>query len=204
MYKIKEAIIVEGTYDKIKLSGFIDAVIVETGGFAIYTNKEKLKMIQKLAQEIGIVIFTDSDSAGFQIRNYIKQNIPQELVKHAYIPDIKGKERRKKEAGKEGLLGVEGIDEEMLLSALLKAGCEIEDMPVKERRQTKITKTDLFRLGLSGGKGSSKKREMLTKELSLPAKISPNMLLKVLEQLLTLEELGEIVQKIDDENKEIL
>ena len=198
MYKVKESIIVEGTYDKIKLSRFLDATIVPVGGFSVFKNKEKLEMIRRLAYETGIVIFTDSDSAGFKIRSYIKQGIPEQYVKHAYIPDIYGKEKRKREPGKEGLLGVEGIDEEILLDALIKAGCRIEGAPSLPKEREGITKADMYRLGLSGKNDSAKRRQMLLSELGLPKKLSPNMLLQVLNRLFTLEELSEIVQKNED------
>ncbi len=125
MYQIKESIIVEGVYDKIKLSRFIDGIIFPTNGFRVFTDADILKTIKLLADKTGIVIFTDSDSAGFKIRNYIKQSLPENKVKHAYIPDVKGKERRKTMTGKEGLLGVEGMGEDVILNALRQAGCSI-------------------------------------------------------------------------------
>lgn len=193
MYKIKECIIVEGTYDKIKLSGFIDGVILEVHGFGIYNNKDLQKTIKKLAKECGIVILTDSDSAGFRIRSFIKQNIPKEYVKHAYIPDIPGKERRKSVPGKEGLLGVEGIDEEIIVNALIDAGCEIDGSITQ--KQSKITKADLMRLGLTGGADSREKRYRLLKSLELPAKLSTNMMLEVINRLFTKEEFEKICDK---------
>ena len=126
MYKIKEAIIVEGNYDKIKLSGFIDGIIITTHGFAIYSNEEYIKTIERLANETGIVILTDSDWAGMRIRNFVKQKAGKGIVKHAYIPEIFGKEKRKTAPGKEGLLGVEGMEEQILIDALKQAGCTIE------------------------------------------------------------------------------
>ena len=123
MYKIKEAIIVEGTYDQIKLSGFLDAVIIKTNGFSIFNDKDKLKTIKNLSEKTGVVILTDSDSAGFKIRNYIKQSLDEACVKHAYVPDIRGKEKRKTKVSKEGLLGVEGINPDVIIKALKDAGC---------------------------------------------------------------------------------
>lgn len=195
MYKIKECIIVEGTYDKIKLSGFIDGVILEVHGFGIYNNKDLQKTIKKLAKDCGIVILTDSDSAGFRIRSFIKQNIPKQYVKHAYIPDIPGKERRKSVPGKEGLLGVEGIDEEIIVNALIDAGCEIDGNATQSK--SKITKSDLMRLGLAGGAGSREKRYALLKNLELPAKLSTNMMLEVINRLFEKEEFEKLVASFE-------
>lgn len=196
MYKIKETIIVEGTYDKIKLSRFIDGTIFVTDGFSVFNNKKKIESIKTLAKKTGIVIFTDSDTAGFKIRNYIKQHIDKNLVKHAYIPEIAGKEKRKTVAGKEGLLGVEGIDEKILIKALYDAGCEIEGVSAKTNQGRNIKKADLYMLGLSGGLGSNELRNQLAKVLGIPSKISSNMLLDVVNRLLTYEELCEIVSNI--------
>lgn len=192
MYRIKEAVIVEGTYDKIKLSGFLDGIIITTHGFAIYSNEDYINTIKKLAEETGIVILTDSDSAGFRIRNFIKQKVPPQCVKHAYVPDIEGVERRKTRASKEGLLGVEGMTEEIIIDALRKAGCTIDGDGAKTKSGG-ITKADLYRLGLTGGTNSREKRETLTRKLGIPAKISSNMLIDVLNRLVTLDELEEIV-----------
>lgn len=197
MHTIKEAVIVEGNYDKIKLSGFLDGIIITTHGFAVYTNEDFVKTIQELAKKTGIVIFTDSDSAGMRIRNFIKQKITDGSVKHAYIPDIKGKERRKREASKEGLLGVEGMTEEIIIKALRDAGCEIDD-EVSNAKTSQITKTDLYMLGLSGGNESSELRRKLSAEINIPARISANMLLDVLNRLYTYDELVEIVQRIKE------
>ena len=197
MHTIKEAVIVEGNYDKIKLSGFLDGIIITTHGFAVYTNDDFVKTIQELAKKTGIVIFTDSDSAGMRIRNFIKQKITDGEVKHAYIPDIKGKERRKREASKEGLLGVEGMTEEIIIKALRDAGCEIDD-EVSNAKTSQITKADLYMLGLSGGSESSELRRKLSAEINIPARISANMLLDVLNRLYTYDELVEIVQRIKE------
>lgn len=124
MLKIKEAIIVEGNYDKIKLSSCVDALILTTDGFGVFKNREKLELIRTLAEQIGVILLTDADRAGFTIRNYVKQGIGKDKLKHAYIPDIKGKEKRKDTPSKEGLLGVEGMEKELLIDALLKAGCD--------------------------------------------------------------------------------
>lgn len=195
MYKVKEAIIVEGTYDKIKLSGFIDGVIMTTHGFAVYRNDDFIKTMQRLADEVGIVILTDSDSAGLRIRNYIKQKVGADRVKHAYVPDIKGVEKRKEKASAEGLLGVEGMSEEIIIKALRDAGCTIDDSrSVPEDKET-ITKADLYAMGLSGGKNSRELREKLSKTLGVPAKLSANMLLDVLNRLTTKDEIMRILQE---------
>lgn len=201
MYHIKETIIVEGVYDKIKLSRFIDAVIIVVHGFRIFSSPETIETIVKMANETGIVILTDSDSAGFKIRNYIKQSLPPELVKHAYIPDIHGKEKRKKEPGREGLLGVEGINDDIILDALKKAGCEIDGTRGQTVRGREITKSDMYRLGLSGGTGSTDKRRALAKTLGIPMKISANMLLDMLNRLMDYDELCQIVQNMGDEDE---
>lgn len=200
MYRVKETIVVEGVYDKIKLSRFIDAVIIITNGFRVFSDERILKSIHKMAEETGVVILTDSDSAGFKIRNYIKQSLPPDRVKHAYIPDIHGKEKRKTVSGKEGLLGVEGVNDDIILKALSDAGCEIngnEKTPIRGRT---ITKADLYKAGLSGGEGSREKRAALTSSLGIPMKISANMLLDILNRLLDYDEFCEIVQNNDIEN----
>lgn len=188
MYNIKETIIVEGTYDKIKLSGFIDSVILTTNGFTVFKNKKLLESIKTFAKETGIVILTDADSAGFKIRNFIKQSITEGTVLHAYIPDVKGKEKRKRIPGKEGLLGVEGIDEETILAALRNAGCTVDGSSEAPKAVRAVTKADMFAAGLSGGAGSGERRERMAKMLGIPSKISANMLLDVINRLLTYEE----------------
>lgn len=196
MYTIKEAVIVEGTYDKIKLSSFLDGIIYATGGFSVISNGKKMQTIKTLAEKTGIVILTDSDSAGFKIRNYIKQSIPENLVKHAYIPEISGKEKRKTKAGKEGLLGVEGVPGEIIIKALTDAGCEINGMPSEPVKQKPITKADFYMLGLSGDENSAKKRHILAKSLGLPSKISANMLLSVVNRVLTIDELAKLCDEL--------
>ncbi len=193
MYKIKEAIIVEGTYDEIKLSGFLEAVIIKTNGFSVIKNKNKLETIKTLAKTMGIVILTDSDTAGFRIRNFIKQYVTDGEVKNAYIPDILGKEKRKEHSSKEGFLGVEGMTKEIILKALSDAGCEIDGKVVKNFSSRKITKTDLYTLGLSGGENSVVKRQLLCDKLGLPSKISANMLINVLNRLMDYEQLKKLI-----------
>lgn len=196
MYKIKETVIVEGVYDKIKLSRFLDGIILTTHGFSVFKNTDLKETIKKLANETGVVILTDSDSAGFKIRNYIKQMLPENCVRHAYVPDVRGKEKRKTKGGAEGLLGVEGISDDIIIDALKKAGCTLDGDKESPREGREITKADMYRLGLSGGADSSKKRDVLANELGLPLKISANMLLDVINRLMTYEELCEIVQNI--------
>lgn len=180
MIRVKEAIIVEGKYDKIKLSGFIDGFIFVTDGFSVFNNKKDQQTIRTLAEKTGIVILTDSDTAGIKIRNFIKQLVGKDMVKHAYIPEIPGKERRKNTPGKEGLLGVEGICEEIVIDALIKSGCTVEDKAMEEK--SKLTKTDLFAMGLSGGKNSAELRVKVALKLGLPSKLSANMLLDAINR----------------------
>lgn len=194
MYKVKEAIVVEGTYDRIKLSGFVDAVIIQTNGFTVFKDKNKLKTLKTLAENGGIVILTDSDTAGFKIRSYIEQYITTGIVKNAYIPDIKGKEKRKNQPSKEGLLGVEGVTEEIILKALKEAGCEIDKKVENEENGRPITKTDLYLLGLSGGAQSVNKRKELCERLGVPSKISANMLVGVLNRLMSYEQLERMIK----------
>lgn len=201
MYKIKETIIVEGTYDKIKLSGFIDGVILVTNGFTVFKDKRLIESIKTFARETGIVILTDSDTAGFKIRNYIKQSVEEGEgeVLHAYVPDIHGKEKRKAAPGKEGLLGVEGIDPEIILDALKKAGCTIDGDKESKKSPQKITKAHMFSAGLSGGADSSEKRRKMAKLLGIPSKISANMLLDVVNRLMDYDEFISLVNKLNDE-----
>ena len=199
MHTIKEAIIVEGTYDQIRLSNFLDAVIIKTNGFTIFKDKKKIETIKTLANKTGIVILTDSDSAGFKIRNFVKQSVTEGNVKHAYIPDIIGKEKRKTEPSKEGLLGVEGISDDIILDALRVAGCELDGKTDDEISKRPITKADLFILGLSGGNESNKKRNALCIALGLPSKISANMLISVLNKLMSYEQLCDWVNNLESE-----
>ncbi len=197
MYKIKETVIVEGVYDKIKLSSFLDGVILTTGGFSVFNNKDTQKSIRTLAEKTGIVILSDSDSAGLKIRNFIKQLIPDIEVLHAYIPEVKGKEKRKTKSSAEGLLGVEGISEDIIIDALKRAGATIDGTKTAPREARLITKTDMFRLGLSGGENSSFLRAEISKKLGLPSKLSANMLLECINRLLTFDELESLVSKIN-------
>ena len=194
MIKIKEAVIVEGRYDKIKLSAIIDTVIIETDGFAVFKDKEKQKFIRFLAEKRGIIIMTDSDSAGFKIRNFINGITKSENIKNVYIPDIYGKEKRKTEMSKEGKLGVEGMKPEIILSALEKAGILCDKNEKTECH--KITHTDFFEDGISGGENSSEIRKALAKQLDLPERISSSALLKIINVYMTYDEYKEAVKTV--------
>ena len=192
MIKIREAIVVEGRYDKNTLSQIVDAPILETSGFGIFKDKEQLAFLRKVAQQRGLIVFTDSDGAGFVIRNHLKSAIEPQYLKHAYIPDVYGKERRKATAGKEGKLGVEGMPPEILVEALRRAGATFEDGEVHTHQS--ITKQDLVEQGLSGGKDSSEKRKRLLKKLELPEHMSANAMLQALNLLYTIDDLRVLVQ----------
>lgn len=193
MIKLKEAVIVEGKYDKIRLESVIDAPIIVTDGFGIFKNREKMNYIRKLARSRGIIILTDSDSAGFLIRSHITGCIKDGNIKNVYIPDVFGKEKRKDKPSKEGKLGVEGIDGEVILSALKKAGigADITNEPTK-----KITKADLYELGLNGTDGSKQKREAALKKLGLPSRMSQNAMLEALNIFYSYDELVELIENI--------
>ena len=194
MVKIKEAILVEGRYDKNTLSQIVDAPILETSGFGIFKDKKQMLLLRQVAEKRGLIVFTDADGAGFVIRNHVKSAIPGKFLKHAYTPDIFGKERRKDKAGKEGKLGVEGMKPEIILEALRKAGATIEGEGISTSNA--ITKQDLMDLGLSGGADSSAKRLALLKKLNLPEHMSANAMLQALNLLYSLEELERIVSEI--------
>lgn len=196
MIKIKEAVIVEGKYDKIKLSGILDAVIIETDGFGIFKDKEKQKLIRFLAENKGIIIMTDSDSAGFKIRSFIQNITKSENIKNVFMPDIYGKEKRKTEASKEGKLGVEGIKKEIILDALEKAGVFCDES--QRNNVVEITHTDFFEDNVSGGENSSLIRKALAKELDLPERISSSSLLKLINSYMTYDEYKNAVRKAKD------
>ena len=187
MVKIREAIVVEGRYDKNTLSQIVEAPILETSGFGIFKDKQQMALLRKIAQTRGLIVFTDSDGAGFVIRNHIKSAIPGKYLKHAYIPDIPGKEKRKAKPGKEGKLGVEGMRPEIIVEALRKAGATIEGE--ESSPANAITKQDLMDLGLSGGPDSAAKRLALLKKLDLPEHMSANAMLQALNLLYDLDEL---------------
>ena len=198
MIEIKEAVIVEGKYDKMRLKGILNSVIVETGGFRLFKDNEKLSLIKNLAEKQGIVILTDSDSAGFVIRNHLKSAVSPDKIKNAYIPTIQGKEKRKSKPSKEGLLGVEGIDEKELLLSLQRAGATIENSAETSDNNSKpkISKSDLYKLGLSGHDNSSILRKKLLKHLNLPEYITANALCELLSSLYDFEKLKETVDTI--------
>lgn len=187
MIRVREAIIVEGRYDKNTLAQIVDAPIFETSGFGIFHDRQRLALLRRLADTRGIIVLTDSDGAGFVIRNYLRGAIDPARVKHAYIPDIAGKERRKRTASKEGKLGVEGMRPEVLLTVLRRAGATIdgEDAPAPGER---ITKADLYAAGLTGGTDSRAARQRLLALLDLPEHLSTNALLDVLNALMTREQ----------------
>ena len=191
MIKIREAIVVEGRYDKNTLSQIVDAPIFETAGFGIFKDKKQMALLRQIAQVRGLIVFTDSDGAGFVIRNHIKSAIPGQFLKHAYTPDIMGKERRKSASGKEGKLGVEGMTRQVILEALKRAGATFQEESAPAPNQ--ITKQDLVVLGLSGGKDSASKRLELLKKLNLPEHMSANAMLQALNMLYTLDELKEML-----------
>ena len=195
MVKIKEAIVVEGRYDKNTLSQIVDAPILETSGFGIFKDKQQMALLRRIAETRGLIVFTDSDGAGFVIRNHIKSAIPGKYLKHAYIPDIYGKERRKAAPGKEGKLGVEGMTRETILESLKRAGATMEGEKVPASKQ--ITKQDLMELGLSGTADASAKRLKLLKHLHLPERMSPNAMLQALNLLYNIEELTTIVESME-------
>lgn len=197
MLKIQEAIVVEGRYDKNTLSQIVDAPIFETGGFALFKDKQQMALLRQVAQKRGLIVFTDSDGAGFVIRNHIKSAIDNRYLKHAYIPDLYGKERRKKTPGKEGKLGVEGMTRTVLLEALCRAGATV--LGEESQSHHSITKQDMVELGLSGCPDAAIRRQILMKKLQLPEHMSTNALLQTLDLLFTLEELKELIRTLEIE-----
>lgn len=192
MIKVKQAVIVEGKYDKIKLSNIIDALIIETNGFSIYKDREKLNFIRRLAEERGVIIITDSDHSGFQIRNYISNGIPKDCIKHIYIPDVIGKESRKDKPSKEGKIGVEGIDDSILIELFNSAG--IENKIVE--RVNPVTNYDLFEYGISGSANAKENKKKLLKILNLPEFLSTKSLLTYINSSMTKEEFENICKSI--------
>ena len=197
--KLRQAIVVEGKYDQNTLRQIVDTAIFTTNGFADMKDPALLHLLRQAAQTTGLVILTDSDGAGFLIRNTLKSALPEKGVLHAYIPDLPGKERRKAVPGREGLLGVEGMTPEILLKALRDAGAEFADGSAPPPAREPITKQDLFALGLSGGPESAKKRAALLKELSLPAHMSANALLQALNVLFSRDEFFTQARRILDQ-----
>lgn len=196
MRRVREAIVVEGRYDKNALSQVVDAVILETAGFGVFKDQERLALQRRLAQQRGIIVLTDSDGAGFVIRNFLKGAIPPEQVKHAYIPDIRGKERRKRAPGKEGKLGVEGMPPQLLLEALERAGATFLDGDGPRSPRGELTPAQLYVLGLTGRPDSAQRRQALLKRLDLPEHMSAKALLTVLNALYTSDEVIQLVQTL--------
>ena len=191
--RIQEAIVVEGSYDKSALAGVADTLILETAGFGVFKDGERLAFLRRLAAKRGLIVLTDSDGAGFVIRNYLKGAIPREQVKHAYIPDVYGKERRKRAPGREGKLGVEGMSPQVLRQALLRAGATVLDGDAPDRPQGDLTPADLFALGLSGTPDAAVRRAELLKRLDLPEHMSAKALLAALNALYTPSELDDLL-----------
>ncbi|MDD6528320.1 MAG: DUF4093 domain-containing protein [Oscillospiraceae bacterium] len=194
MIKLDRPVIVEGKYDVIKLSNIIDGLIIKTDGFGIFKDSEKQKLIRRLANEKGIIVLTDSDSAGFVIRNFISSCVPKDKIINVYIPDLFGKEKRKTERSKEGKLGVEGVPEQVILDAFQKAG--VTASPTEEKRRL-ITNVDLYEYGLSGRENSSQKRKKLLSALALPERMSTSSLVKILNSFVTYEEFMKKVKEIE-------
>lgn len=192
MIRVKEAIVVEGRYDKAALSSVFDAVIIDTAGFGIFSDKEKLKLLRRLAEARGLVVLTDSDGGGLLIRGFLKSALDPRLVKHAYIPDVYGKERRKRRPSKEGKLGVEGMSAETLVECLKRAGAELDGEAVSA--SVRMTKADMYALGLTGTPDCAERRKRLQKAMDLPENLTPNALLDVLNVLTTREELEELLR----------
>lgn len=195
MMRVKEVIVVEGRYDKNTVSQVVDATIVTLGGFSVFNDREKLAFLRRLAMERGLIVLTDSDGAGFVIRNYLKGALPKDRVKQAYIPDIHGKERRKRAPGKEGKLGVEGMRPEVIIEALRRCGATFEEGQAQPLRGSPITKADLFTLGLTGTPDSAARRQALLRKLELPEHLTPNGLLEALNLLYSLEELEDLLSQ---------
>ncbi len=196
MIKLKETVVVEGKYDKIRIETLVDALIITTDGFAIFKDKKKMQMLRNLAEKNGIIIMTDSDSAGFLIRNHLVGCIPNEYIKHVYIPDILGKEKRKDSPSKEGKLGVEGMSNDILENALKKAGITCETAVINE---SPITKSDLFEDGYTGGEKSAERRAKLLARLNLPERMTTNALLKVLNATVSKGDYESITNEINKE-----
>ncbi|MDE7246202.1 MAG: DUF4093 domain-containing protein [Oscillospiraceae bacterium] len=195
MKSIREVIVVEGKYDKNTLRQVVDATVIETNGFGVFNNREKLALLRRLAAERGLIVLTDSDGAGFVIRNFLKGAVPKTQIKHAYIPDIYGKERRKNAPGKEGKLGVEGMRPGILLDALKRAGATFLDEE-SSAEHFSITKTDFFQWGLTGGTDSRVRRDALLKKLALPERMTTNALLEAVNLLFSREAFMEILHEL--------
>ena len=195
MIRIREAILVEGRYDKNALSQLVDTAIFETGGFGVMKDREKIQFLRQVAEKRGLIIFTDSDGAGFVIRNRLKSLLPPDKLLHAYIPQIQGKEKRKQKAGKEGLLGVEGMSPELLIQALHRCGAHFLDENIPAPAGG-ITRQDLFVWGLMGGEGSREKRQQLKKSLGLPSHLGTSGFLDALNLIATRDQVEALLHQL--------
>ena len=202
--RIKEAIVVEGRYDKGVVAQAVDTVILETAGFGIFKDDERLALLRRLAAKRGLIVLTDPDGAGFVIRNYLKGAIPKGQLKHAYVPDVYGKERRKRAPGREGKLGVEGMSPEVVQAAILRAGATVLDVDAPEHPAGNLTPADLYALGLSGAPDAAQRRAELLRRLDLPAHMSAKALLSALNALYTPEELCSFFLKEKGTEKELV
>ena len=194
--KIREAVVVEGRYDKSALAGVVDTLILDTAGFGVFKDHERLALLRRLAEKRGLIVLTDPDGAGFVIRSYLKGAIPKERLKHAYVPDVYGKERRKRAPGKEGKLGVEGMPPEVLRDAILRAGATVLDADAVPRAQGNLTPADLFALGLSGVPDAAERRAARLRKLDLPQRMSAKALLAALNALYSSEEVIQLVSEL--------
>ena len=199
MIQIKEAILVEGRYDVNTLRQLVDTVVLETGGFRIFKDHERLEMIRRIAEKRGLLVLTDSDGAGCVIRGFLRGALPKGRVKHAYVPEIMGKEARKRHASREGKLGVEGMPQDILLRALRQAGATFLDEQAQEKTEAWLRKADLYALGLSGMPGSEQRRKALLRELGLPQYLSSNALLDFLNAVSGREEVEAALRKLPKE-----
>ena len=193
MLNIREAIAVEGRYDKNTLSQVVDTLIIETRGFGIFKDPERMALLRRAAERRGLIVLTDSDGAGFVIRNRIKSAIPGKFLKHAYIPDVYGKERRKRQPGKEGKLGVEGMSPQVLEQVLRRAGATFLEEGAPERESPALTKADLYAAGLTGRPDSAQRRQDLLKRLDLPEHMTANALLEVLNTCYSAQEVEKLL-----------
>ena len=201
MIRVREAIVVEGRYDKAALCGAVDAVVLETGGFGVFSDREKLELLRRLAEKRGLIILTDSDGGGFLIRSFLKSAMDPARIKHAYIPDVPGKERRKRRPGREGKLGVEGMSADVLIDCLRRAGATIEGEDGSRSEEPRVTKAELYAWGLTGRPNSAARRAELKKTLGLPERLTTNALMDVLSVLMTREELERRLAELDADGK---
>lgn len=201
MLRVEQAIVVEGKYDKIKLSSIIDATIIVTNGYGIFKDKEKLELIRFYAREKGIIILTDPDSAGFRIRGYLKGSVPKGSIKNVYIPDVFGKEKRKEKPSSEGKLGVEGVKKQLIIDAFIKAGIKFKgEESVSDEKKTPVQRADIYEAGLTGTADSSAKRKRFLKKLGLPEKLSVSGMLDAINTMMSAEEFREMVKEEGMEN----